>query len=548
MGHKNYSVTVGLFKLGPDTLMYSRLSTIFRTLTLLLTGAILGIYLNNYIINGHRFIFDRDNKLGSVVKLVHDKYVDPVNIDSLEGETVNQFLQNLDPHSLYLPPQRALSVNEKLNGGFNGVGIEYQLLNDTLYVTQVYPGAPAAKAGISGGDRIITINGKPFSGTHLTAEIIHKAFKGIRDSEVEMSLLHPGATELTSIKLKRGPVELSSIDAAYMVAPQTGYIKISKFAATTDRDFKKALADLKAKGMTKLTLDLRQNGGGYLSAATAMADEFLPAGKLIMYTKGLHEPRTDYFSTDSGRFEKGKLAIMIDEYSASASEILAGAMQDLDRATIVGRRSFGKGLVQEQFAFNDGSAINLTVARYYTPSGRSIQKSYRTGIENYHNELASRMQKGELFSAKNNWDDSIFKAPSKFRTASGRKVFSGGGIMPDVFVPADTMASPRLMYDLQYNQIFMGYVLQHMQHLLNKYPTYDSFKNYTITDKELSNFIIYTTRTLKQLDSQELGRSAIAIKQQIQATATRFKWGDVAYFKLLNENDVTVKAAVEAVK
>jgi carboxyl-terminal processing protease len=353
---------------------------------------------------------------------------------------------------------------------------------------------------------------------------------------------------LVDVKIKRAHINLSSIDAAYMAAPQTGYIKISKFASTTDRDFQTALKKLKAQGMQKLTLDLRGNGGGYLSAATAMADEFLPAGKLIMFTKGMHEPRTDYFATDSGLFEKGRLAIMIDEYSASASEILSGAMQDLDRATIVGRRSFGKGLVQEQFTFNDGSAINLTVARYYTPSGRSIQKSYKTGIENYHNELANRMQKGELFSAKNNMDDSIFRKPSHYHTTSGRKVYSGGGIMPDVFVPADTIANTRLVYDLNSNQLYMAYVLQKMQAVLSKYPTYNSFnKAYTVTDDELSSFIIYATQTLKQLDSQEIGRSKNLMRLYIKATAARFKWGDEVYYKILNQNDETLRAAIRCV-
>lgn len=522
---------------------------IFWAIILLFIGVIIGTYLEGPNWGGRHFAFGRDNKLASVLKLVHNNYVDSVNVDSLEGETVNQFLQNLDPHSLYLAPQRAQSVNDKLNGGFDGLGVEYQLLNDTLFIIQVYPGGPAAKAGLTGGDRIVTLNGERFSGTHLTVDRVHQAFSGVKNSELELGLLHYASPNIINIKLKRGHVDLSSIDAAYMVTPQTGYIKIGKFATTTDRDFKAALAKLKAEGMTKLTLDLRNNGGGYLSAATAMADEFLPAGKLIMFTKGIHEPRTDYFSTDSGTFEKGKLAIMIDEYSASASEILAGAMQDLDRATIVGRRSFGKGLVQEQFPFNDGSAINLTVARYYTPSGRSIQKSYKAGIENYHNELAARMQKGELFSAKSNMDDSLFKTPSKYHTTSGRKVYSGGGIMPDVFVPADTLGSTKLLYDLNDSQLFTGYVLQKMQTRLSRYLTYDSFnKAYTVSDDELSNFIIYATKTLKQLDSQEIKRSKANIKLQLKATAARFKWGDIAYYKTLNQDDATLKKAIETVQ
>src|SRR5580698_334808 len=224
-----------------------------------------------------------------------------------------------------------------------------------------------------------------------------------------------------------------------MVAPGVGYVKVSKFALTTDADFRTALAKLKKQGLKKLVLDIRDNGGGYLNAATALADEFLKKDKLIVYTKGVHDERKDYFATDSGIFKDGKLAVLIDEYSASASEILAGALQDLDRAVIVGRRSFGKGLVQQQFPFGDGSAVNLTVARYYTPSGRSIQKSYRGGVENYHNELAERVRKGELISEQSNLNDSIFKAPSKYHTSTGRKVFSGGGIMPDIFVPADTV-------------------------------------------------------------------------------------------------------------
>jgi carboxyl-terminal processing protease len=520
--------------------------TILRTVILLLTGAVMGIYLNNTILNGHRFIFNNDDKLVHVVKLVHDNYVDSVNVDSLEGKTINQFLQNLDPHSLYLPPQRAQSVNEKLQGGFDGIGIEYQLLNDTLFVTQIYPGGPAAKSGLTPGDRVVKLNGNNFSGTHLNPDKVNLAFKGSKNTELELSVLHHDAANLSTITLKRSHVDLSSLDAAYMVAPETGYIKISKFASTTDRDFQAAVKKLKAEGMKKLTLDLRDNGGGYLNAATAMADEFLPAGKLIMFTKGVHEPRTDYFSTDSGTFEKGKLSIMINEYSASASEILAGAMQDLDRATIVGRRSFGKGLVQEQFPFSDGSAVNLTVARYYTPSGRSIQKSYKTGIENYHNELATRMQKGELFSAKNNMDDSIFQKPSKYHTANGRKVYSGGGIMPDVFVPADTMGNTKLLYDLNDNQLFMAYVLQKMQSSLRKYSTYESFnKGYTVTDDELSHFIVYATKTLKQLDSDEIRRSKNNIKLYLKANAARFKWGDVAYYKTMNQGDETLKKAVE---
>ena len=407
---------------------------------LLLLGVAIGLLISGNDVTDHSlgFSLTPSDKISKVLNLVKQNYVDSVNVDSIEGVTVNNLLQNLDPHSLYLPPQQAQSINERLEGGFNGIGLEYLLLRDTLFITQVYPGGPAAAAELIPGSKIIDVNNKKFSGTHLTVERVNKIFRGGKDSKILLSVSFPNSNAIKLCPIKRGYVDLSSLDAAYLVAPGVGYIKISKFALTTDNDFRIALSKLKEKGMQKLVLDIRDNGGGYLNAATALADEFLKKGRLIVYTKGVHEERKDYFATDVGEFQQGKLAVIIDEYSASASEILAGALQDLDRAVIVGRRSFGKGLVQQQFPFGDGSAVNLTVARYYTPSGRSIQKSYKYGVENYHDEIARRMRKGEFFSEQSNLNDSIFKGPSPYRTINGRKVFSGGGIMPDVFVPADS--------------------------------------------------------------------------------------------------------------
>src|SRR6201991_3835379 len=411
---------------------------IFRTMILLLLGIAIGLLISdgNFADRNLGFSFSGTDKISKVLELVGNNYVDSVNVDSIEGVSVNNLLQNLDPHSLYLPPQQAQSINERLDGGFNGIGIEYQILRDTLIITQVYEGGPAARAGLLTGSKVLTADGKKFSGAKLTAEKVNNAFRGQKDAVILLGVA--SGNGIKTYTIKRGHVDLSSINAAYMVNNNTGYIKISKYASTTDSDFRKALKRRKTDGMSKLLLDLRGNGGGYLNAATSMADEFLRKDQLIVYTKRIHEPRTDYFATDSGSFQQGKVTVLIDEYSASASEILAGALQDLDRATIVGRRSFGKGLVQQQFSFNDGSAVNLTVARYYTPSGRSIQKSYKGGIENYRNELADRMQKGELFSEQNYLIDSSFKKATAYHTSGGRKVFSGGGIMPDVFVPADT--------------------------------------------------------------------------------------------------------------
>src|SRR6202000_907685 len=451
---------------------------IFRSFILVLLGIAIGLMLAD---NQHRvFSLSGNNKISKVLQLVHRNYVDSVNIDSIEGVTVNNMLQNLDPHSLYLPPQQAQSINERLDGGFNGIGIEYQLLLDTLVITQSYPGGPAQLAGINTGDRVININNKKFSGTHLTPSRVNNIFRGESNTEVALSILNPASRSVKIYHVKRGHVDLSSLDAAYLAASSTGYIKISKFAATTDDDFRGALKKLKAEGMQRLVLDLRGNGGGYLNAATEMASEFLDKGKLIVYTRGVHEPRADYFASDSGLFKNGKLAVLIDEYSASASEILAGALQDFYRAVILWRRCFLKGVVQQQFTFNDGSAVNLTVARYYTPSGRSIQKSYKDGTENYRNEVNERVQKGELFSEENYLKDSAFKKAAVYHTSSGRKVFSGGGIMPDVFVPADTTGNTMLIQELGNQQLFNAFVIDKMQGILNNYTTDDSFlKNYT---------------------------------------------------------------------
>lgn len=518
---------------------------IFRSIILVLMGVAIGLFIGDNHITEH--IDFNNDKLSKVIDLVRHNYVDSVNVDSIEGTAVNNLLQNLDPHSLYLPPQQATSINERLEGGFTGIGVEYILLRDTLVVTQVTPHGPAYNAGLRAGDKVLEVDHQNFAGTHLTIQKVSKAFRGAKDSQLLMAVMPAGNKSTKFYNIKRDHVDLSSLDAAYMLTPTTGYIKISKFASTTDADFRKALAKLKIDGLQKLVLDIRGNGGGYLNTATALADEFLTKKQLIVYTKGIHEPRTDYFATDSGNFQNGKLAVLIDEYSASASEILAGALQDLDRATIVGRRSFGKGLVQEQFPFRDGSAVNLTIARYYTPSGRSIQKSYSGGVESYRNELAQRMMKGELFSEESNLKDSIFKKPTRYHTSSGRRVFSGGGIMPDIFVPADTAHNTYLAHQLSNMQLFSAYVIDHMQPLLSKYNANDFIKNYSVSNAELGNFIVYVSKSLKDLNPQEVMTAKDELKTLLKAHAARFKWGDDAYFKTINANDPAIKKAVEAV-
>ncbi|MES2808581.1 MAG: S41 family peptidase, partial [Bacteroidota bacterium] len=300
---------------------------IFRSALLVLIGVAIGFFVNDNRLVGN-INFDKNDKVSKVLELVRHNYVDSVDVDSIEGSTVNQLLQSLDPHSLYLPAQQASTINERLEGGFTGIGVEYILLRDTLVLTQVSPSGPAYKAGLKPGDKIIELDHKKLAGTELNTTKVSKIFRGQKGTQLLLAAIPSGSSKIKYFDITRDHVDLSSMDAAYMINPQTGYIKISKFASTTDADFRKALIKLKADGMQKLVLDIRGNGGGYLTTATALADEFLTKKQLIVYTKGVHDPRTDYFATDSGNFQQGKLAVLIDEYSASASEILAGALQD----------------------------------------------------------------------------------------------------------------------------------------------------------------------------------------------------------------------------
>lgn len=521
-------------------------SVIFRSVILLLAGVFIGLLINNqgYVARP----VAGNHKTDSVLYVVAHHYVDKVHTDSLEFQAINNILKQLDPHSVFLQRQQAQTINERLEGSFNGLGIEYVLLRDTMFISQVYPGSPAAATGIANGDRVININKQKIAGRSLTTAFVNQQLKGTTGSKVTIDIQHNGSNHIKQYILTRGPVALSSLDAAYMLNSQTGYLKLSKFATTTDSDFRTAVRKMQQQGVNRLILDLRGNRGGYLGSATALADEFLTKGRLIVYTKGAHEERTNYFATDTGIFQQGKVAVLIDEYSASASEIVAGALQDLDRAVIIGRRSFGKGLVQQQFMFGDGSALNLSVARYYTPSGRSIQKSYKNGVDDYRREINKREEKGELQSAANTLTDSSFKTKT-YHTQSGKKVFGGGGIMPDVFVPADTAATTQLIAQLTSAQQFTAYAIDHLQPPLGKYASFDDYLNhFTVTDAVLNSFIIYATRQLKEMDSHEIGISKPYIKLYIKAFAARFKWGDSAYFKVVNHTDTTIGRALAAIK
>lgn len=376
-------------------------------------------------------------KLGEILSLIHDDYVDDVDLDSLIEKTLPDLLANLDPHSNYIPASDLKAVNDELEGSFSGIGISFTMFNDTVTVNEVIPGGPSEKSGILPGDRIIMVNDSVVAGRNIPNTEIVKRLRGDKGSVVKLGIRRSTAKKLLNFEVTRGDIPLNSVDAAYMIAPATGYIKVNKFGRTTYNEFLTGLARLKQKGARKYLVDLRGNGGGYLEMAIMMANEFLPAGAPIVETRGRNASQNSAVASDgNGSFQDVELVVLIDEYSASASEIFAGAMQDNDRALIVGRRSFGKGLVQRQITLPDSSALRLTVQRYYTPSGRCIQKDYRMGERGaYEQDIANRYEHGEFFAS-----DSIRLNKSlEFHTFGGRTVYGGGGIMPDIFVPNDTV-------------------------------------------------------------------------------------------------------------
>lgn len=374
-----------------------------------------------------------DNALQQILQLIESRYVDTVDTEYLHASGIQAMLEQLDPYSAYIPAHDFEEVNQPLEGNFDGIGIEFYRLNDTILVVTALSGGPSEAVGLRAGDKIVKVDGEDVTGPDFTNDDVIKRLRGNRGTKVKVEVVRKGAPQTIPFTITRGKIPIYSVDVAYRPAPDMGYIKINKFSATTADEFQEAFNKLRQQGpMNALVLDLRGNPGGYLEAAIKLSDEFLGKGELITYTEGRTQPRRDYLATATGLFEQGKVYVLLDEGSASASEIVAGALQDQDRAVLLGRRSFGKGLVQEQFGMPDGSAVRLTVARYYTPSGRSIQKPYKAGES--EDDLVSRYQHGEFFSK-----DSIQVNDSvPYRTKKGRVVYGGGGIIPDVFVAADT--------------------------------------------------------------------------------------------------------------
>ncbi len=506
----------------------------------------IGIYLGSRLVPSPRS--SGYNKISDVLDYVQQEYVDTVNRKQLVDESIEKILEQLDPHSAYIPAEDLQQANEPLEGNFEGIGIEFHIQEDTIMVVTAISGGPSEQVGILSGDRIVKVDGKKVAGIKISNEQVFKSLRGKGGTVVTATIYRRGNPKLIDYKITRGKIPIYSIDVAYMVDQETGFIKVSRFAATTYEEFMEALAKLKKQGMTRLILDLRGNPGGFLDAATRMADEFIGGKKILVYTQGKARPRANYYSEKSGEFEQGKLEVLIDEGSASASEIVSGALQDWDRATIIGRRSFGKGLVQEQTEFPDGSAMRLTIARYYTPTGRSIQKSYGKGYAAYEEELNDRFKNGELI----NKDSIHFTDSLKFKTPAGKIVYGGGGIMPDIFVPLDTAYESMYLNKLYaagaLNQFAYDYFDKHRS-FFKEYKSAEDFrKNFTVDDALLNTFISYAVTKGVEKEEKGLAKSSTFIRLQIKALLARLKWQNEGLYPILHENDKTFQKALELIR
>jgi carboxyl-terminal processing protease len=490
----------------------------------------------------HPNVRSRNDKLNSILNIIESNYVDSVNRNDLEEAAIPAILKKLDPHSVYIPAKELARANESLQGNFEGIGISFSMLTDTILVISTIPGGPSEKLGLLPGDKILYVNDSLVAGRHISDEKVMGMLKGPSGTVVRIKILRPGHHELIPFEITRDKIPMYSVDVDYMVNDYIGYIKINNFAMTTYDEFMKGLHELKDQGMKSLIIDLRGNPGGIMEAAVQIANEFLKEGQLIVYTKGRTQPRNEARASGKGEFETGDLVVLIDEWSASASEILAGAIQDNDRGTIIGRRSFGKGLVQEPISFADGSGMRLTIARYYTPTGRSIQKSYKDGFEKYYNDLNTRFTHGEFEDA-----DSIhFSDSLKFTTPGGKVVYGGGGIMPDKFVPVDTSGiSP---YFLKVRSLIYRFALQYTEknrELLKRYTETGEMEKYLDKQALLDQFIKYAAINGVKKDAAGLKISGDIINIQLEAYIARNILENKGFYPIWQKIDTTLKYAIE---
>jgi carboxyl-terminal processing protease len=487
------------------------------------------------------------SKFDAIVDLIQNAYVDSISTDSLVEKTIPLMLKNLDPHTSYIPAKELVGVEEEMRGNFGGIGVQFSIQNDTVMVVDVISGGPSSKLGILPGDRIVTVNDTLLAGKGLKNEKVLSKLRGEKGTKVNVGIKRKGFRDLISFDITRGDIPIYSVDVSYMIDQITGYIKVSRFGERTYEEFMKGMKKLDEEGMKNIIVDMRGNPGGYLNAVIKMVNEFLDKGELIVYTEGNSQARKTYKADSRGAFRDKGIVVLVDEFSASASEIFAGAIQDNDRGWIVGRRSFGKGLVQEQIPFNDGSAIRLTVARYYTPSGRCIQKPYDKGNDEYYKDIMDRAIHGEFQQA-----DSIHYTDTvKYKTLSGRIVHGGGGIMPDFFIPADTIG-----FSPYYSKITQkGFVYQFAldyadsrRNELSKLTTYEEFEQYFKQTDVLQLFVEFAEKKGVKPNTKDLKISKDILDNQIKAYIARNIIGEEGFYPIIKNIDKTLLEAIQKIK
>ena len=508
-------------------------------------GILIGnFYANHFSGNRLNIINSGSNRLSNLLHIIDDQYVDKVNIDSLVNNAIPLILAELDPHSVYISAKDAQAANDDLKGSFTGIGVEFTIRQDTIHVQNVISNGPAERAGVLAGDKIISVDGKPFVGKIVTNEEAMHRLKGPKDTKVKIGVLRYGSKKPKYITITRGEIPQKSITATYMLDDKTGYIRIKNFGETTYPELLIALEQLSQQGFSNLVIDLRDNTGGLLTSAIQIANEFLPKNKLIVYTEGRKSPKQEFASDGHGSYQKLPLVVLINEVSASASEIFAGAMQDNDRATIIGRRSFGKGLVQQQIGFPDGSIIRLTIARYYTPSGRCIQKPYSTGDDkNYEQDLITRYQHGEFFS-----QDSIKHHGPAYHTGIGRVVYGGGGITPDIFVAEDTLGMTSYYKEASMSGLILQYAFTYTDDNRPKLNTYKEMMvlaSYLAKQNLVDKFATYADKHGLKRRNLMIKKSHKLLERYINSRIIYNMLDESAWNEYINLGDPTIEAALK---
>lgn len=486
-------------------------------------------------------------KFGRLLRLVDSYYVDSVNVEKLTEKAIVSVLSDLDPHSVYMSKDEVEKMNEPLVGNFEGIGISFNIFKDTLLVLSTISGGPSEKVGLMAGDRIVEVDNKNIAGTGLKNSDVYDLLRGDKGTKVELKVLRKNSPGLLDFTIIRDKIPIFSLDASYMINKSTGLIKLNKFSATTTDEFVDAMKDLKKQNIQNLILDLRGNGGGYLKTAIEISEQFLNNNDLVVYTSGLNEPKREYNASSSGEFKKGNLVVLVDESSASASEIVAGAIQDWDRGIIIGRRTFGKGLVQKPYYLTDGSMVRLTTAHYYTPSGRCIQKPYDEGVAAYRKDYEKRIKSGEMFNA----DSIIFSDSLTYKTLlNGRSVHGGGGVMPDIFIPMDTSVHYSYINRLRRNNIIYNFALDYIDknrdEIKLKYPVFKDFETkYEITDKMISEIVENGEKDGIEKNEESLAFGLSDLKKEIKAIVARDLYSRNDFYKVYYNDD---EAVIEALK